>query len=438
MPAPGHHAAAPVAASPAAAPLAGPAGEPAAPPPRPARAHPWLLATLRFLLGVGLSAVLAASLVLVVLSVAPPPALRPQPSVPPREPVPAVEAPPPRVESASPAALLAPLDEAVTQIYEAVGPAVVNVTTTAFAYDLFRFAIVPQQGTGSGFLIDDQGHIVTNEHVIRDATELEVTLASGQRLPARLVGRDAITDLAVLRVELPAGTAIRPLPLADSSTVRVGQVAIAIGNPFGFERTITTGVISSVGRTIRTPEGRTMRNVLQTDAAINPGNSGGPLLNARGEAVGINTLIFSPSGGSVGVGFAIASNTARRWLPELIARGRASHPWIGFDAQPVTPQLAQALRLPEPEGLLVATVPPGSPAAQAGLRGGNRQVRVGNQRVIIGGDLVVAVDGQRLTDPEALEAYLEDHKRPGEVVRVDYFRDGQRATAEIRLGERPG
>jgi putative serine protease PepD len=214
-------------------------------------------------------------------------------------------------------------------------------------------------------------------------------------------------------------------------------MAIAIGNPFGFQRTITTGVVSSVGRTVRTPQGRAMRNVLQTDAAVNPGNSGGPLLDARGDVIGINTLIFSPSGGSVGVGFAIASDTARRWLPELIAQGRASHPWIGFEAQPVTPRLAEMLRLPEREGLLIAAVPPTSHAAQAGLRGGNRQVRVGNQRVVVGGDLVVGIDGQRFSDPEALDAYLDDHKRVGDVVRVEVVRDGQRGSLDLRLGERP-
>jgi S1-C subfamily serine protease len=264
-----------------------------------------------------------------------------------------------------------------------------------------------------------------------------VTLADGTKLAGTLVGRDASNDLAIVRVDLPAGTAARPVRFADSSSVRVGQSAIAIGNPFGFERTITTGVVSSVGRTLRTPQGRQMRGVLQTDAAINPGNSGGPLLNARGEAVGINTMIFSPSGGSVGVGFAIASNTARRWLPELVAQGHASHPWTGFEAQPLTPQVAAALRIPEQQGLLLATVAPNGPAAQAGLRAGNRQVRVGNQRLIIGGDVVTAVDGRRVADPDELDAYVDDHKRVGDIVRLDYLRDGQPAAVELRLGERP-
>ena len=385
-----------------------------------------------------LSSLLAAGIVLAVLYLAPPAAWRVAagPPLGSTLPPPAADGAPTRALGAA-AGGLAAFDQAVAEIYENVGPAVVNVTTTAYAYDLFRFAVVPQQGSGSGFLIDTAGHIATNEHVIRDASELEVTFAGGTRLPARLVGRDASTDLAVLRVDLPPDLPARPLPLADSSGVRVGQVAIAIGNPFGFERTITTGVVSSVGRTVRTPEGRQMRGVLQTDAAINPGNSGGPLLNTRGEAVGINTIIFSPSGGSVGVGFAIASNTAQRWLPELVSRGRASHPWIGFEAQPVTPRLAETLRLPEREGLLLGRVPAGGPAAEAGLRGGSRQVRVGNQALVVGGDLVTAIDGRRFADPDVLDAYLEDQKRVGDTVRVEYYRDGRATSVDLRLGERP-
>ncbi len=398
----------------------------------------------RFLLGVVASGLLAAAIILGALYLAPPGAFRvlsapPQATPAASLPAPAPAAPPPRAAARSaPAELLAPLDEAVARLYEEIGPAVVNITTTAYAYDLFRFSVVPQQGSGSGFLFDDQGHIATNDHVVRDATQLEVTFSDGTRLAGRLVGRDSATDLAVVQVDLPAGLHPRPIVLADSSAVRVGQYAIAIGNPFGFERTITTGVISSVGRTLRTQEGRLMRGVLQTDAAINPGNSGGPLLNARGEAVGINTMIFSPSGGSVGVGFATASNAARRWLPELVAKGHASHPWIGFDAVPLTPALASALRLNTSDGLLVASVPPGSPAAQAGLRGGNRQVRVGNQRVIVGGDVVTAVDGRKLTDPDALDAYLDDNRNVGDTVHVDYLRDGQAASTDVRVGERPG
>jgi S1-C subfamily serine protease len=385
---------------------------------------------------------LAAAIVLGVLYLAPPGAFRvlssPSPAAhPPLAPAP-VAAPPRALPGSAPAELLAPFDEAVARLYEEIGPAVVNITTTAYAYDMFRFAVVPQQGSGSGFLFDDQGHIATNEHVVRDATQLEVTFSDGTRLPGRLVGRDTATDLAVVKVDLPQGLRPRPIPLADSSAVRVGQFAIAIGNPFGFERTITTGVISSVGRTLRSQQGQMMRGVLQTDAAINPGNSGGPLLNARGEAIGINTMIFSPSGGSVGVGFATASNAARRWLPELVAKGRASHPWIGFESVPLTPALAQSLRLSTTEGVLIASVPAGSPAGQAGLRGGNRQVRVGNQRVVVGGDVVTAADGRKLTDPDALDAYLEDNRAVGDTVRVDYVRDGQPASTQVRVGERPG
>jgi S1-C subfamily serine protease len=406
-------------------------------PPRRRSAVPGVL---RFLAGVLLSGLLAAGFVLAVLYLAPPAVLRRDGGPPEaRATAPPLAAPRDAVAlpAPGPAAVLAPLDEAIARIYEDVGPSVVNITTTAYAYDFFRFAVVPQQGSGSGFLIDEQGHIATNEHVIRDASTLEVTLADGTKLAATLVGRDATNDLAVVRVDLPVGTAARPVRFADSSTVRVGQAAIAIGNPFGFDRTITTGVVSSIGRTLRTPQGRQMRGVLQTDAAINPGNSGGPLLNARGEAVGINTMIFSPSGGSVGVGFAIPSNTARRWLSELVAQGRASHPWTGFEAQPLTPQIAGALRLSAQQGLLIASITPNGPAAQAGLRAGNRQVLVGNQRLIIGGDVVTAVDGRRVADPDELDAYVDDNKRVGDTVRLDFLRDGQAASVDLHLGERP-
>jgi putative serine protease PepD len=409
------------------------------PPPRPRPAQ----SAARFVGGVVLSALLAAGLVLGIVYLLPPAALRrdgaPTPPPQARATAPALTAPRDAVAlpPPAPAAVLAPLDNAIARIYEDEGPAVVNITTTAYAYDLFRFAVVPQPGSGSGFLIDDQGHIATNEHVVRDASELNVTLADGTKLPATLVGRDATSDLAVVRVELPAGATVRPIQFADSTTVRVGQAAIAIGNPFGFERTITTGVISSIGRTLKTPQGGQMRGVLQTDAAINPGNSGGPLLNARGEAVGITTMIFSPSGGSVGVGFAIASNVARRWLTELVAHGRASHPWTGFEGQALVPQVASALNLPTQQGVVVATLAPNGPAAQAGLRAGNRQVLVGNQRLIIGGDVVTAVDGHPVSAPDELDAYVEDNKQVGDTVHLDYLRGGQPTSVDLRLCERP-
>jgi S1-C subfamily serine protease len=233
-----------------------------------------------------------------------------------------------------------------------------------------------------------------------------------------------------------------PVALGNSDDARVGEWVLAIGNPLGegLTFTVTSGIVSAKGRALPGLPARgqgSIQDFIQTDAAINPGNSGGPLLNARGEAIGINTMIFSPSGGSVGVGFAIASNTARRWLPELVAQGHASHPWTGFEAQPLTPQLAGALRLPEQQGLLVAAVTPNGAAAKAGLRGGSRQVRVGNQRLIIGGDIVTASDGRRITDPDELDAYVDDNKRVGDSLRLDYLRDGQPASVELRLGERP-
>jgi S1-C subfamily serine protease len=219
-------------------------------------------------------------------------------------------------------------EQIVINIYKQASPGVVHITSTTVAFDFF-FNVIPQQGTGSGFFVDDRGHILTNNHVVEDARRLEVTLSDGQKVRAKLVGRDPQNDLAVLQVTLPRER-LHPLKLGDSAQLQVGQMAIAIGNPFGLQRTVTRGVISSLGRDLRVDpsdaRSRLMRGIIQTDAAINPGNSGGPLLNSRGEVIGINTAIFSPSGGSVGIGFAVPVNTAKRHLAQLISKGRVAHP----------------------------------------------------------------------------------------------------------------
>ncbi|MBI2080489.1 MAG: trypsin-like peptidase domain-containing protein, partial [candidate division NC10 bacterium] len=271
---------------------------------------------------------------------------------------------------------LSPEERIVIGVYGKASPAVVHIASVALAYDFF-FNVVPQTGTGSGFILDEQGHIVTNNHVVADARSLEVTLADGTKTPATLVGRDPNNDLAVIKINLP-GRTLPVLPLGDSDALQVGQLAIAIGNPFGLDRTVTRGVISSLNRSLKAESGREIRGIIQTDAAINPGNSGGPLLNSRGEAIGINTAIFSPSGGSVGIGFAIPVNTARRLVPQLIATGRVRHPWLGIAGVSLSPDLVKALDLPVEKGVLVAQVYPRSPAARAGLKGGQRRVRVGN------------------------------------------------------------
>lgn len=331
---------------------------------------------------------------------------------------------------------LTPEEQTVIRVYRMVNPAVVHITSTAVVHDFF-FNPVPKRGTGSGFVIDERGHILTNNHVVEDAQSLEVTLADGSTIPAELVGRDPLNDLAVIRIDVPREK-IHVVRFGDSSTLQVGQTAIAIGNPFGFDRTVTTGVISSVGRSLRGEGGREIRNLIQTDAAINPGNSGGPLLNSQGEVIGINTVIISPAGGSVGIGFAIPINTAERLIPELIAKGRVSHPWLGVTGLSLTPALSRALTLPAEHGVLVVRVDPGGPAGRAGVRGGERRVRIGNTILPVGGDIIVEVDGNSVRNMDEIIAYLEDKKRVGEQVVLTLIRHGKRIQLRITLGELPG
>ncbi len=330
---------------------------------------------------------------------------------------------------------LSPEERIVIGVYKQVSPAVVHIASIALAYDFF-FNVVPQAGTGSGFLIDEQGHIVTNNHVVEDARSLEVTLADGTKVPATLVGRDPNNDLAVIKISIP-GRTLPSISLGDSGALQIGQLAIAIGNPFGLDRTVTTGVISSLNRSLRAESGREMRGIIQTDAAINPGNSGGPLLNSRGEVIGINTAIFSPSGGSVGIGFAIPVNTAKRLIPQLIAAGRVRHPWLGIAGITLSPELARALDLPVGKGVLVAQVYPRSPAARAGLRGGPRRVRVGNTILAVGGDILTGADNTPVESMDRLVAYLDDEKRVGQVVELTLRRGKETVRLSVTLGELP-
>ena len=351
----------------------------------------------------------------------------------------APESPGAPVRAEAPALLspgdLTPEERIVIGVYKQVSPAVVHVASIALAYDFF-FNPVPQAGTGSGFLIDEQGHIVTNNHVVEDAKSLEVTLADGTKVPATLVGRDPNNDLAVIKISVP-GRRLQFIPLGDSGALQIGQLAIAIGNPFGLDRTVTTGVISSLNRSLRSDSGREMRGIIQTDAAINPGNSGGPLLNSRGEVIGINSAIFSPSGGSVGIGFAIPVNTAKRLIPQLIATGRVRHPWLGFAGISLSPELARALDLPAEKGILVAQVYPRSPAARAGLQGGQRRVRVGNTILAVGGDILTAADGKPVESMDRLVAYLDDEKGVGQVVELTLRRGKETVRLSVTLGELP-
>jgi putative serine protease PepD len=262
-----------------------------------------------------------------------------------------------------------------------------------------------------------------------------VTLADGSKWPGRAVGADPSNDLAIIKTDAPVEQ-LTVVPLGDSSKLVVGQKVLVIGNPFGFERTLTVGIVSSLGRSIRADNGRSIRGIIQTDAAINPGNSGGPLLNASGEVIGVSTAIFSPSGGSVGVGFAVPINTAKRIIPELISRGRVARPYLGISGHEIVPTLAQALRLPVKEGIMVVEVTPGSPAQRAGIRGGDRTVQVGNTIVRVGGDIITEVDGVRVGSFEQLSDFI-DAKRPGEAVSLSLIRQGKVHAVEVRLQERP-
>ncbi|MBI1955161.1 MAG: trypsin-like peptidase domain-containing protein, partial [Acidobacteria bacterium] len=296
----------------------------------------------------------------------------------------------------SQAAAVAPLPDTAASgdeqnnigVYKAVSPTVVNITSTTIQYDFF-FNVLPVQGSGSGFLIDDQGRIVTNYHVVSGARSIEVTLADQSRHAAKLVGRDRLSDLAVLQISDRKNLPF--VKLGDSEHLQVGQKVLAIGNPFGFQGTLTTGVISALGRNIRDEQGQLLEDLIQTDAAINPGNSGGPLLNSRGEVIGINTAIIG--GTNVGVGFAIPVNTAKSIVADLLQEGRVKRGYLGVVGREVTPPLARLLNLPVSQGLLVFQLTRGGPADKAGIRPGEQLVLIGNEQFVIGGDLIVDIDG---------------------------------------------
>ncbi|MCD6289286.1 MAG: trypsin-like peptidase domain-containing protein, partial [Anaerolineae bacterium] len=284
---------------------------------------------------------------------------------------------------------------------------------------------------------DRDGHIVTNYHVIKDAQSIEVGFGDDVTRAATVVGVDPPNDLAVLKVDdLPAD--VHPVELGDASKLRVGQRAIAIGNPFGqFERTLTTGVISALNRTITVDENTVLRHVIQTDAAINRGNSGGPLLDSFGRLIGVNSAIYSPTGTSAGVGLAISVNTVKRVIPELIAHGRYRHPWLGVLGYSITPALAQALNLPVQRGLLVARMYQGSPAARAGLRAAQREVILGNHVILAGGDIITAINGHPIRGMDDLDDYLEEHTRVGQTVTLEAMRGTRKLQVQVQLTEMP-
>jgi len=322
-------------------------------------------------------------------------------------------------------------------VYERAAPAVVNITTQVLRSSFF-WGVYPEEGSGSGFLWDNSGHIVTNYHVVEGAQRIEVSFGGDLTMPATVVGSDPINDLAVIKVDtVPEG--VQPLEVGSSADLRVGQTALAIGNPFGqFERTMTVGIISALNRTIQT-DTAVLRGVIQTDAAINRGNSGGPLLDSSGRLIGVNTAIYSPTGTSAGVGLAIPVDKVRRVVPVLIRDGRYPHPWLGVEelGYEITPALARALNLPVERGLLVARLYQDSPADRAGVRGARREVILGNRRFLVGGDIIVAINGVPMTTWEDLNAYLEEQTEVGQRITLTVIRDGQELSLQATLQDMP-
>lgn len=316
-------------------------------------------------------------------------------------------------------------------IYESAGPSVVNINTTTVTYDFFYNAL-PATGAGSGIIVDKKGNIITNYHVIENAKAIDVTLFDGSKYGAEAIGIDPASDLAVIRIKAPQNK-LKPIAFGDSSALVVGQKVLAIGSPFGLEKTLTVGVVSSLGRTLRAGNNRLIRGVVQTDAAINPGNSGGPLLNSQGEMIGINTAIFSPAGGSIGIGFAVPVNAIKRVLPELLEKGYVRRPWLGIAGQSIDESDLEAIGL-ESAGVLIAEVYEAGPAKEAGLRGATGSLRLGNLIVAVGGDLITAIDGKDIKTMEDLDEFMENAKI-GHAARVRFLRDGKRMTLSVRLTE---
>jgi S1-C subfamily serine protease len=334
------------------------------------------------------------------------------------------------ITEAAPAEPLDAEEQNNISVYRKNIPSVVNVTSRAVAFDFF-YGLVPQEGQGSGFVIDKDGHILTNYHVIADARQVEVTLHNRKKLKATIVGTDPGHDLAVIQIK---SADLVPAVLGDSQNLQVGQKVYAIGNPFGLAGTMTRGIVSSI-RPVREPNGTMIDEAIQTDAAINPGNSGGPLMNWHGEVIGINTMILSNGvEQNSGIGFAIPINTAKAVLNDLVTLGRVRRPALGVQTIPISPQLADELGLPVDYGLLITRVSPGGAAEAAGLRAGNQPAYLGNVAITLGGDLIVAIDGQKINDQDDLSQIMNNH-RAGDTVQFTIYRDKKKMEVSVQLGE---
>src|SRR5947207_7598520 len=319
------------------------------------------------------------------------------------------------------------------RIYRQASPAVANILTKATEYDFFMDP-VPVEGAGSGFIIDPRGYILTNYHVVEGAQSIEVVLGDQSRHAAKYIGADQRNDVALIKID-PKGKQLAALKLGCSNASQAGQKVLAIGNPFGFQSTLTTGVISALGRTVQTSQTTFIDEAIQTDAAINRGNSGGPLINTHGEVIGINSAIYTPTGTTAGIGFAIPINTAKNIANDLITDGRVHRAFLGLETLPVNGWLSEALDLPVKEGLLVERATKGGPAAADGIRGADRVAQAGMRRIYIGGDVIVAIDSQKIAGQFDVNVLL-NRKRPGDTVTVTLYRGGKKMDVPVKLGER--
>ncbi|MDC7235263.1 MAG: trypsin-like peptidase domain-containing protein [Spirochaetales bacterium] len=323
------------------------------------------------------------------------------------------------------------------RIYDRYNEAVVNITTEVVGYNWFLEPIPQEGSSGSGSIIDTRGFVLTNNHVVDKAYKVYITLADGSQFEGEVVGTDYENDLSVLKFD-PGERELVTIPFGTSDNLRVGQKVIAIGNPFAFERTLTTGIVSGLGRPLKNDSGLVIRDMIQTDASINPGNSGGPLINTRGEMIGINTMIYTPSGGSVGVGFAIPVDTARRVVPDLMNYGMVQRGWIDIVPVQLFPSLVRYAKLPISRGILISRVISGGNAEEAGLQGGktNQSVRSGSSVIYLGGDIITGINGEKIATLSDFYGALEA-TRPGDKVDVEVLRDKQLRTMKVVLSERP-
>jgi len=320
-------------------------------------------------------------------------------------------------------------------VYEKLNAAVVNITTETMAINWFLEPVLQEGGSGSGSIIDTRGYVLTNNHVIQNAHKVFINLADGSQFEGTVIGVDPENDIAVVKFDPPRGTELRTIPYGDSSRLKVGQKVLAIGNPFALERTLTVGIVSGLGRPIQINRQHVVRDMIQTDASINPGNSGGPLLDTQGRMIGINTMIYSPSGGSVGIGFAIPVNTAKRVVNELIQYGKVRRGWIDANMVQLFPALVRYAKFPVNSGLLISRTRKGGLADKAGLRQGSDPVQYGRSVIYLGGDIITAVDGMSINTLSDMYSALE-HSKPGDMVKLDVIRGGSPMKLEVPLADR--